>query len=112
MWIVGAALGTGLGYTLAGLLNFLAVGKKVGMIFALRRHFIVPMAASVTMGFFVFCIHALLKYLGWTLLLQTLIPIGLGVLYYIIFMFVFKGIEPSDIEIIPLIGTKLSLWLQ
>lgn len=112
MGIAGAALGTGLGYTLSGLLNFIVVGKKVGMIFAIRRHFIVPLAASVTMGVFVLCIHALLKYIGGTLLLQTLIPIGLGVLYYIIFMFVFKGIEPDDIEIIPLIGTKLSLWLQ
>ncbi len=112
MGIIGAALGTGLGYTLAGILNFLVVGKKIGLIFDLRRHLIVPMAAGVTMGIFVFCIHALLKCITSTLLLQTLIPIGLGVLYYIIFMVVFRGIEPSDIEIIPLIGSKLSLWLQ
>ncbi len=108
--IIGAGLATATGFTLAGILNVISTGRIIGLSVDARKQLILPLTGSFSMGFLVMGTNLLLQPLG--MILCTLVPIAAGGFYYFFFMLFFRGFEPADIELIPLIGSKLVSWIQ
>lgn len=112
MGINGAALGTALGFSLAGILNIIAAAKRFHLSIDLSQHILVPLLGSLSMGGLVWIFHHYLSLQEMGNVLTTLLPILMGAVYYFFFLVFFRGIDRDSIEMIPLIGEKLHTWVQ
>lgn len=98
--VKGAAIGTVLAYFIAAVLDLIAVMKYTQVRFNIALTYIRPAAASVFMAVTVWGVYRIFNmFTGNTI--STLAAILLGVIAYIMFVFIFKAVTPEDLNKIP-----------
>ncbi len=108
--IKGAAIGTMFAYVVALILNNRSVKQYTGVKFDYDLTYVRPCVASVLMGICAFAAHKLTcGFLGNSV--ATLFAIMVGVVVYVILIFMLKAITLDEVETMPG-GTKLSKILK
>lgn len=103
--IKGAAVGTMFAYVVALLLNNRSVKQYTGVKFNYELTYVRPCLAAMLMGVCAFAAHKLAAgFLGNSI--ATLFAIMVGVIVYVILIFMFKAITLAEVETMPG-GTKL-----
>ncbi|MBR3978314.1 MAG: polysaccharide biosynthesis protein [Oscillospiraceae bacterium] len=112
--IIGAPLGSVLGYTAIAAMNLVAISRVVPQKPALLRNFLRPVLPAGIMGLAVYSVHrgvlALLGAEGSRVLLCGL-PIGAGAAVYCVAVVLFKVITREDCQLLPK-GDKLAKLLK
>lgn len=106
----GAALGTVTAYTVASLLNFIAIKKHIDIKFSFVQSILKPVISAGTMGILVYFTYgAAYTMLGNTL--ATILSIGVGIIVYGLMLLITGSIREQEFKLIPK-GEKLAKILK
>ncbi|MEA1974848.1 MAG: polysaccharide biosynthesis protein [Bacillota bacterium] len=108
--ILGAAMSTVAAYSVAALLNLKDVFKYSNVKPNIKKMFLKPIIVSAIMGIFVKSTY----YFGsiiMSLRIATIIAIFVGIITYVVFLFVLKVITEDDLELVPY-GDKLKRFVR
>jgi len=109
--IMGAALGTVIGYLVPSLLNAAEVVRWTNLGVNLNYMAIKPAVAAAAMGAGVKLAHGQLVVFGFSQNKATVVAIALGVILYAGVLLLIGGLKESDLRIIPG-GRKVAVLLQ
>ena len=112
--ILGAPIGSVLGYTAIAALNLIAIGRLVSQKPQLLQNFLRPVLPAALMGGAVFGAYRLLILLlgaNGSRVLLCGVPIGVGVVAYVIGIVLFKTIKREDCLLLPK-GEKIAKLLK
>lgn len=109
--IKGAAIGTMIAYVVALILNNHAVKKYTGTTFNYNLTYLRPCAAAALMGVCAFAGHKLVMMVTNHNSIATMVGILIGVVTYVVLIFVLKAITMEEVETMPG-GTKLTKILR
>lgn len=106
--IMGAIIGSVVGYCIPITLNFLIMKKVLKIKIHPLRLLLKPMIAAVTMGITVYIAHGILSAVLFFIpgayginLLATLISVMIGAVTYFIVLVMMKGVSSEELEIFP-----------
>lgn len=105
--INGAAWATAVGFTLAALLNLVAVERHLGRTLKTRSMLLKPLAAALAMVGAIWLVRSYLP----SQHLVTLLLIGLGAGVYGLVLLVVGGVTRRDLEMLPKVGRPLAAIL-
>ena len=112
--ILGAPIGSALGYTAIAVMNLLAIGKFVPQKPKLLKNLLRPLLPAAVMGFSVYGVHqALIWFLGEdsSRILRCGVPILAGVAVYLVAVMLCKSVTREDCLLLPK-GEKIAKFLK
>jgi stage V sporulation protein B len=112
--ILGAPIGSVLGYTAIATLNLIAIARLVPQEPALLRNILRPVLPAALMGVVVFGVYRLLMVIlgaGASRIFLCGIPVAVGVVVYCLCVVLFKAISREDCLLLPK-GDKISKILR
>ena len=112
--IVGAPIGMTLCYLCIGVMNLIAINKVVPHKPRILRNLLRPLLPAMVMGGLVFGVYRLLIAIlgaGASRIFLCGIPVGVGVLAYLVCVVLFKAISREDCLLLPK-GDKISKILR
>ncbi|AGB40125.1 membrane protein involved in the export of O-antigen and teichoic acid [Halobacteroides halobius DSM 5150] len=110
--IRGAAIGTVTGFTLAAILNIIAVFKIIKPDFDYYNLIIKPLYSSIIMSMIVYLTYYSLSHLVDIKIITTLTAVLIGAISYGMILLFNGGLTKQDLELLPKIGSKLASKLD
>ncbi|GAB6099771.1 polysaccharide biosynthesis protein [Halanaerocella petrolearia] len=110
--IRGAAIGTVTGFTLAALLNIIAVFKIAKPEFNYYNLLIKPLFSGLVMSVLVYSTYYTLNSMIHIKSITTLTAVLVGIISYSLVLLLTGGLTKEDIELVPKVGSKVSSILD
>lgn len=104
--VKGAAFSTVAGSLVSVVLNLIQLERRLGFKVGYAKAFWKPMLSSLIMGAVVFLTQGQIEAMMGSSRLSALVGVGIGAFTYLVALLLLGGLNPDELEAIPLVGRK------